>query len=126
MRKNPDVDTTFLPDKERDAARARLEAEREKEWAETQEKMKATVITVTYSYWDGAGHRRKIKVTQGTSIGAFIERARVDLASKFKYLKRCNAENLIYVKEDLIIPHNMTFYDFVGKNCRQIRSPVSL
>jgi protein FAM50 len=63
-RKDPAVDTSFLPDREREQ---RLVAEREKlraEWLETQEKVKGEPLEITYSYWDGSGHRRIIRVTK--------------------------------------------------------------
>ena len=122
--KNPDVETSFLPDKERDAERARLEAERKQQLDQEEEKLKAQIITITYSYWDGSGHRRSIKVSQGTSVGAFIDLARKALIKTFPYLRRCSAENLIYVKEDLIIPHNMTFYEFTSKKLRGKSGPL--
>lgn len=81
--KNPNVDTDFLPDKEREQQEA-LERQRLRaEWEVEQERIKSTIIfiatdfaddgdslsvfagesvTVTYSYWDGSGHRREITV----------------------------------------------------------------
>ena len=51
--KNHEVDTSFLPDKEREQ-RAKMERERlQKEWLERQEAMKEEILQVTYSYWDG-------------------------------------------------------------------------
>lgn len=58
-------------------------------------------IEVTYSYWDGAGHRRTLSVKKGTNIDKFLELVR----QEFKELRGVSVENLIFVKEDLIIPH---------------------
>ena len=30
------------------------------DWAATQERIKNEEITITYSYWDGSGHRRSV------------------------------------------------------------------
>ena len=35
---------------------------------ERQEKMKAEEITITFSYWDGSGHRRVVKMKKGNSM----------------------------------------------------------
>lgn len=60
--KNPDVDTSFLPDREREN-RERIEREElRKEWLAKQEEIKQEVIEITYSYWDGSGHRKTVEV----------------------------------------------------------------
>lgn len=61
--KNPTVDTSFLPDREREE-RERFEREElRREWIRNQELLKKEDIEITYSYWDGAGHRRVVSVS---------------------------------------------------------------
>ena len=60
-----------------------------------------SIIDVTYSYWDGSGHRRTLSVPQGTTIDRFLDQVR----QEFKELRSVNVENLLFIKEDLIIPH---------------------
>lgn len=61
--KNPAVDTSFLPDREREE-RERIEREElRKEWLARQDKMKNETIEITYSYWDGSGHRKSVEVS---------------------------------------------------------------
>eukprot|EP00300_Choanocystis_sp_HF-7_P009111 c16268_g1_i2.p1 GENE.c16268_g1_i2~~c16268_g1_i2.p1 ORF type:complete len:216 (-),score=55.58 c16268_g1_i2:955-1509(-) len=60
--KNPAVDTSFLPDRERELQEAEERERLRKEWLDEQQKIKDTEIDVTYSYWDGAGHRRTTRV----------------------------------------------------------------
>lgn len=61
--KNPNVDTSFLPDREREESE-RLERERlRQEWIERQDDIKAEEIEVVYSYWDGSGHRKSVMVS---------------------------------------------------------------
>lgn len=61
--KNPAVDTSFLPDRDREE-RERIEREElRKEWLARQDKMKNETIEVTYSYWDGSGHRKSVEVS---------------------------------------------------------------
>lgn len=60
--KNPGVDTSFLPDREREE-RERVEREElRKEWLAQQERLKAEIVEITYSYWDGSGHRKAVEV----------------------------------------------------------------
>jgi hypothetical protein len=62
-------------------------------------------LEITYSYWDGTGHRRKIQVRKGDSIGEFMKAVQVQLAPEFREVRTTMYDNLMYVKEDLIIPH---------------------
>jgi protein FAM50 len=111
--KDPTVDTHFLPDKQRDleleAERKRLEAE----WKVEQEKIKNERLEIVYSYWDGSGHRREVEVVKKNTIGEFLEKARQSLCKEFRELAVQSADALLYVKEDLIIPQDMTFYDLI-------------
>ncbi|XP_072812087.1 protein FAM50A isoform X4 [Vicugna pacos] len=62
--KNPDVDTSFLPDRDREEEENRLREELRQEWEAKQEKIKSEEIEITFSYWDGSGHRRTVKVSR--------------------------------------------------------------
>ena len=73
IHKNPNVNTSFLPDPERDIEDERLRAELEKEWFERQQIIKRERLEITYSYWDGSGHRRSIEIQKGISNGEFLE-----------------------------------------------------
>jgi protein FAM50 len=67
--KNPAVDTSFLPDREREE-RERIEREElRKEWLARQDKMKNEMIEITYSYWDGSGHRNSVEVSGSRCCG---------------------------------------------------------
>lgn len=62
-RKNPNVDTSFLPDREREDAERREREELRQEWLRKQEEMKKEDIEITYSFWDGSGHRKSVMVS---------------------------------------------------------------
>lgn len=62
MSKNPDIDTTFLPDRERDQLERQDREELRKEWLLLQEEMKEEEIEITYSYYDGNGNRQMVTV----------------------------------------------------------------
>lgn len=60
--KNPSVDTSFLPDRQREERERRLREELRQEWLRKQEAMKGETIEITYSFWDGSGHRKSVMV----------------------------------------------------------------
>ena len=77
--KNPNVDTDFLPDKQREEQQLLQRRKLQEEWEKQQAQMKGIecqlmaitdntfgcaveLVEITYSYWDGSGHRREIKV----------------------------------------------------------------
>lgn len=65
IKKNPNVDTSFLPDREREEEENRVREELRQEWAEKQSKLKEEEIDITFSYWDGSGHRRTVRMKKG-------------------------------------------------------------
>ncbi|KAF9526987.1 XAP5, circadian clock regulator-domain-containing protein [Crepidotus variabilis] len=120
LKKNPNVDTSFLPDRDREEAERKERESLRLEWIEKQEKMKKEDIEITYSFWDGSGHRKTVMCKKGDTISAFLEKCR----AQFPELRGVSADNLMYVKEDLIIPHHHTFYDFIVNKARGKSGPL--
>ncbi|CAO3586105.1 unnamed protein product [Absidia cylindrospora] len=120
MAKDPTVNTSFLPDSDWEEEE-RLERENlRKEWLLKQEALKNERIDITYSYWDGTGHRKSVECKKGDTIAQFLDNCR----KQFPQLRAVNVDNLIYVKEDLIIPHHYTFYDFIINKVRGKSGPL--
>ena len=116
--KDPTVETGFLPDRDRDREE-RIERERLKAaWLEAQERAKNECLEITYSYWDGAGHRKKVVVKKGDTIGTFLKAVREQNAAEFRELKMTTADNMLYIKEDLIMPHSLTFHELIVSKAR--------
>lgn len=113
IKKNPNVDTSFLPDREREEAENKLREELRQQWVEKQAALKDEEIEITFSYWDGSGHRRSIIQKKGNSIYQFLQKALDELRKEFPELKTVSADQLMYVKEDLILPQHYSFYDFI-------------
>jgi protein FAM50 len=63
FRKNPNVDTSFLPDRDREEAERKERERLRQEWLKKQEELKQEEIEVTYSFWDGSGHRKSVMVS---------------------------------------------------------------
>ncbi|XP_066255778.1 protein FAM50 homolog [Euwallacea similis] len=124
IKKDPMADTSFLPDREREEEENRLREELRQQWAEQQQKLKEEEIDITFSYWDGSGHRRTVRVKKGNSIYQFLQKVLELLRREFSELKTVMADQLMYVKEDLIVPHHYTFYDFIVTKARGKSGPL--
>jgi len=122
--KNPVVDTSFLPDKEREELDMKKSLEYKKEWIAEQEIIKKQVIQVEFSYWEGVAHERCVHVLKSSTIGAFLEKGREALSKEFRELRGTNAENLIFIKEDMMIPPYVTFYDLMKANASKFSFQV--
>ncbi|PVU95601.1 hypothetical protein BB559_002677, partial [Furculomyces boomerangus] len=118
--KNPTVDTSFLPDKERDDIEKTLREQYRQLWLEQQETLKNETVEITYSYWDGSGHRKKTLCKKGDSISTFLEKSKAQNTE----IRGVHPDNLMYIKEDLIIPHHHTFYDFIINKTRGKSGPL--
>lgn len=68
------------------------------EYQAQQATVKGEPIEVHYSYWDGQGHRRRINVRKGDSIGAFLKSVREQLSPTFKELRVVSVDNLMFIK----------------------------
>ncbi|KAM6186378.1 protein FAM50B [Rhynchocyon petersi] len=122
--KNPDVDTSFLPDRDREEEENHLREELRKEWEAQCEKVKSEEIEITFSYWDGSGHRRTVHMNKGSTIQQFLKKALQSLRKDFRELRVASVEQLMYIKEDLILPHYHTFYDFIITKARGKSGPL--
>ena len=119
-KKNPNVATDLLPDREREV---QLQAKRDalgKEWEAQQAAIKAEIIEITYSFWDGKGHRNVVKVPKGFTVADFLNKCR----EQVRELRSCSPDQLIYVKEDLILPHGTTFYELIVNKARGKSGPL--
>jgi protein FAM50 len=126
--KNPHVDTSFLPDKDRDFAEDLLREQLRREWVDKQEKLKNEQIEIVYSYWDGTGHRRTAQLKKGQTIQQFLSKCLEQLRkeNQFNELKTSAVDQLMYVKEDIILPHHYTFYDLIVTKARGKSGPLFL
>ncbi|XP_043694837.1 protein XAP5 CIRCADIAN TIMEKEEPER isoform X5 [Telopea speciosissima] len=122
--KDPTVETSFLPDSEREAEEQAERERLQKQWLREQEQIRNEPLEITYSYWDGAGHRRVLQVRKGDTIGEFLRAVQQQLAPEFREIRTTSVENLLYVKEDLIIPHQHSFYELIVNKARGKSGPL--
>lgn len=121
---NPGVDTSFLPDRDRDDEENELRERLRREWEEKQKIIKGEEVEIIYSYWDGSGHRKNMTMKKGNTIYQFLVKVLDSVRSEFPELKIASADQLMYVKEDLIIPQHNTFYDFIVSRARGKSGPL--
>jgi len=57
---------------------------------------------------------------KGNSIHQFLQKCLENLRKEeaFAELKVASSDNLMYIKEDLILPHYSTFFDFIVTKAR--------
>lgn len=124
--KNPNVDTSMLFDADRKAEEEQRKEELARAWKAEQDAIKAETLEVTYSYHDPSGrdgtkgHRNTAKVPKGFTIEQFLNKCR----EQVKELRGCSPDQLIYVKEDLIMPHSITFYELIVSKARGKSGPL--
>jgi len=111
--KNPTVDTSFLPDESRADQLEKKKQELTEQWKAEQERIKEQKILVDFSYWDGVGHPRVLVLPKGTTVLKFLVHAKFLLEKEFPELRPRSPATLLFVKEDLIIPTHLTFYDLM-------------
>uniref|UniRef100_W5NBA0 Family with sequence similarity 50 member A n=1 Tax=Lepisosteus oculatus TaxID=7918 RepID=W5NBA0_LEPOC len=128
--KNPDVDTSFLPDRDREEEENRLREELRQEWERKQEKIKKTVMhlrpSLCGSVWPKSAHSSAWQhgMKKGNTIQQFLQKALEILRKDFSELRSAGVEQLMYIKEDLIIPHHHSFYDFIVTKARGKSGPL--
>ncbi|RHY33520.1 hypothetical protein DYB32_001594 [Aphanomyces invadans] len=122
--KCPFVETAFLPDKDREEEIAREKVRLTQEWTAEQARIKEEKVNIVYSYWNGSGHRQFITVTKGTTIRQFLDTVRQSLSKDFQDLRGVSTDHLMYIKEDLIIPHHVSFYDMIVTQARGKSGPL--
>uniref|UniRef100_A0A8C6NRX7 Family with sequence similarity 50 member A n=1 Tax=Nothobranchius furzeri TaxID=105023 RepID=A0A8C6NRX7_NOTFU len=115
--KNPDVDTSFLPDRDREEEENRLREELRQEWELKQEKIKNEEIEITFSYWDGSGHRKTVKMKKGNTIQNFLQKALEVLRKDFTSLG-CFNLSCVFVSQ------HHSFYDFIVTKARGKSGPL--
>ncbi|KAG3283706.1 FAM50A-like, partial [Ictidomys tridecemlineatus] len=94
--KNPDVDTSFLPDQDREEAENRLQEELQQEWEAKQEKVKSEEIEITFSYWAGSGHQPTVKMEKGNTMQPFLQKALEILREDFSKVRSAGVGQLIF------------------------------
>ncbi|MES1912984.1 MAG: hypothetical protein MHM6MM_005223 [Cercozoa sp. M6MM] len=153
VKKNPHVATWHLPDREREAQLRAEKRRLEEEWEKRQEELKESAINITFSYWDGSGHRRETQVKRGASVHTLLGQSTFRLSSlrvcvcvcvclgqslmqflhvavveqfarEFPDLFGRSPDDLLFVKEDIIVPNRITFHELILTRARGKTGPL--
>jgi protein FAM50 len=89
-----------------EAQRIREEAEKAKALAE-EEFVKNQPVKLSCSFWDGADHRFVVEIKKGDSVQEILEKAQL----AFPPLKGSLISNLVLVKENIMLPLDLTIYE---------------
>src|SRR6266496_3847769 len=104
--KDPTVNTSFLPDREREEQlRIANEIKRE-EWLKRQEEIKAETVEIQFAYYDGLSHLGSVTVKKGEPVFNLIDKAK----QSFSATRDVATENLLFAKDEIIIPHELSLY----------------
>lgn len=68
--------------------------------------------------------RRVLKVRKGDTMSEFLRKVRDQLAPDFREMRGAAVDQMLYIKEDLLIPHDFTFQWFILNKARGKSGPV--
>lgn len=122
--KNPDVSADFLPDRDRDHEEHEMRERLKAEWGLRTAAIKAEPLEITYSYWNGTGHRRTVTVRKGDTVAQFLRAVLEQMAPTFRELRGLSASALMYIKEDIILPQTVSFYDLIVNRAQGKSGPL--
>ena len=66
-------------------------------------------LEVTYSYWDGSGHRRTLRLVKGDTIANFLTEVQRSLGAEFPELRGMRPDSLVCVRPALILFPSLFF-----------------
>ncbi|KAE8667367.1 Protein XAP5 CIRCADIAN TIMEKEEPER [Hibiscus syriacus] len=68
--------------------------------------------------------KQRNEARKGDTIGVFLQAVQQQLAPEFREIWTTTVENLLYVKEDLVIPHQHSFYELIVNKARGKSGPL--
>jgi len=99
----------FLPDKGRDEYFEQEKRRLQLEWLSQQEEIKEAPLDIDYCFYDGTSNKKNMCIKKGSSIKEFLLIAK----KQFPEISDANSDTLLFVKENVIIPHQYTFYELI-------------
>jgi len=118
--KDPSIDTSFLPDKGRDEFLEHEKRRLQFEWLHKQEQIKEAAFSVDYCFYDGTSHRKTMEIKKGSSIKEFLMLAK----RQYPEIQDAPSDELLFVKENVILPHHYTFYELIEAKAQGKSGPL--
>ncbi|OAF66579.1 hypothetical protein A3Q56_05674 [Intoshia linei] len=110
---NPDVNTSYCPDIDKENDDVIKREELCEEWRVLQKITKEEMVYIPFHYWDGCSHSHQLHVPKKINIGEFCLKALELIRDDYNELKKSTVNDLMFIKHNLIIPQHYTIYDFV-------------
>jgi protein FAM50 len=107
--KDPTVETGFLRDADREAEEEKTREALAEAWRAEQERVKRESLVVVFSFWDGKGTRRAMRLHKGATVGEFLKL----LPQTVEEARGVPSDQLIFVKHDQLLPHHFSFYELL-------------
>jgi protein FAM50 len=118
--KDPTVNTSFLPDREREEQERIANALKHEEWLKKQEEIKAETIEIQFAYFDGLSHMGTVTVKKGEPMFNLIDKAK----QQFSAIRDVSTEKLLFAKDDIIVPHELSLYYFAAHKVKGKYGPL--
>ncbi|KAK9321941.1 XAP5, circadian clock regulator-domain-containing protein [Lipomyces orientalis] len=106
---DPTVDTSFLKTKEAEELDRQNREQLRKEFLRRQEEIKEEKVELQFCYFDGTYTPGKVTVKKGDQIWVMLDRTRKGK----KELHRGTVDDIMFVKDNIVIPHHYDFYYFI-------------
>ena len=108
------MNTSFLPDRDREEQERLSNQIKEEEWLKRQEEIKAETVEIQFAYFDGLSHLGSVTVKKGEPVFNLIDRAK----QSFTDIRHVATDKLMFAKDDVIIPMELSLYYF---ECHQVK-----
>lgn len=118
--KDPTVNTSFLPDREREEQERITNESKRQEWLKRQEEIKTETIEIQFAYYDGLSHLGSVTVKKGDPVFNLIDRAK----QGFMAIRDVATEKLMFAKDDVIIPQELSLYYFEAHEVKGRHGPL--
>jgi len=118
--KDPTVNTSFLPDREREEQERIANELKRQEWLKRQEEIKVETVELQFAYYDGLSHLGSVSVKKGEPVFNLIDRAK----KGFPAIRDIATEKLMFAKDDVIIPQELSLYYFQAHEVKGKHGPL--
>ncbi|CAD8174335.1 unnamed protein product [Paramecium octaurelia] len=112
--KNDHVDTTYLPDMNRERKIEEMTRQLAEQYQKEVESQKDSLIDIQFQYWDASTCSKSLRIKKKMTILEFLEMARREIIRDFGFLTEFSPEDLIIVANGMILPHKLSFYDLIA------------
>jgi protein FAM50 len=118
--KDPTVDTSFLPDREREEQERIANGVKHEQWLKQQEEIKTETVEIQFAYFDGLSHLGSVSMKKGEPVFNLIDKAK----KFFSAIRDVTTDKLMFAKDDIIIPQELSLYYFAAHNVKGKYGPL--